>query len=138
MGSPFEAAAVTVDRGSVLLDTVKRGSFQREIRGVGTLVPVKILVVAANVEGRVVNRYVLPGAPMEPGTVMFDLANPKLAQDLFEAESQLKGAEADLANLKAQCDGLLFQQQSQLHRCGRTMSRPWCRIKPISNFRTRD
>jgi HlyD family secretion protein len=110
--SRLKPAAVTVDRGSVLLDTVKRGSFQREIRGVGTLVPVKILVVAANVEGRVVNRYVLPGAPMEPGTVMFDLANPKLAQDLFEAESQLKGAEADLANLKAQCDGLLFQQQS--------------------------
>lgn len=108
----LKPAAITVDRGSVLLDTVKRGSFQREIRGVGSLVPVKILVVAANVEGRVVNRYVLPGAPMEPGTVMFDLANPKLQQDLFDAESQLKGAEADLANLKAQCDGLLFQQQS--------------------------
>lgn len=110
--SRLKPAAITVDRGSVLLDTVKQGSFQREIRGVGTLVPVKILVVAANVEGRVVNRYVLPGAPMEPGTVMFDLANPKLQQDLFEAESQLKGAEAELANLKAQCDGLLFQQQS--------------------------
>ena len=108
----LKPAAITVDRGSVLLDTIKRGSFQREIRGVGSLVPVKILVVAANVEGRVVNRYVLPGAPMEPGTVMFDLANPKLQQDLFDAESQLKGAEADLANLKAQCDGLLFQQQS--------------------------
>jgi HlyD family secretion protein len=110
--SRLKPAAITVDRGSVLLDTVKQGSFQREIRGVGTLVPVKILVVAANVEGRVVNRYVLPGAPMEPGTVMFDLANPKLQQDLFEAESQLKGAEAELANLKALCDGLLFQQQS--------------------------
>jgi HlyD family secretion protein len=73
--SRLKPAAVTVDRGSVLLDTVKRGSFQREIRGVGTLVPVKILVVAANVEGRVINRYVLPGAPMEPGMVMFDLAN---------------------------------------------------------------
>ncbi len=108
----LKPAAISVDRGSVLLDTVKRGSFQREIRGVGSLVPVKILVVAANVEGRVVNRYVLPGAPMEPGTVMFDLANPKLQQDLFDAESQLKGAQADLANLKAQCDGLLFQQQS--------------------------
>jgi len=108
----LKPAAVSVDRSSVLLDTVKHGSFQREIRGVGTLVPVKIQVVASNVEGRVVNRYVLPGAPMQPGTVMFELANPKLQQDLFEAESQLKGAEADLANLKAQCDGLLFQQQS--------------------------
>jgi HlyD family secretion protein len=108
----LKPAAISVDRGSVLLDTVKRGSFQREIRGVGSLVPVKILVVAANVEGRVANRYVLPGAPMEPGTVMFELVNPKLQQDLFEAESQLKGAQADLANLRAQCDGLLFQQQS--------------------------
>ena len=52
----LKPAAITVDRGSVLLDTVKRGSFQREIRGVGSLVPVKILVVAANVEGRVVNQ----------------------------------------------------------------------------------
>jgi len=71
----------------------------REVRGVGTLVPLKILVVATNVEGRVTNRYVLPGTPLEVGTPMFELANPKIEQDLFEAESGLKGAEADLVNL---------------------------------------
>jgi HlyD family secretion protein len=43
---------------------------------------------------------------------MFDLANPKIEQDLFEAESQLKGAEADLANLRATLEGQLLAQQS--------------------------
>jgi HlyD family secretion protein len=108
----LKPAAMEADRASLLIDTVRHGSFVREVRGVGTLVPLKILVVAANVEGRVTNRYVLPGTPLAVGTLMFDLANPKIEQDLFEAESQLKGAEADLVNLRATLDGQLLAQQS--------------------------
>ena len=108
----LKSAAMEADRSALLIDTVRRGSFVREVRGVGTLVPLKVLVVSANVEGRVTNRYVLPGAPLEVGTLMYDLANPKIEQDLFEAESQLKGAEADLVNLKATLEGQLLAQQS--------------------------
>lgn len=108
----LKPAAMEADRASLLIDTVHRGSFVREVRGIGTLVPLKILVVAANVEGRVTNRYVLPGTPLEVGTLMYDLANPKIEQDLFEAESQLKGAEADLVNLRATLEGQLLAQQS--------------------------
>jgi HlyD family secretion protein len=43
---------------------------------------------------------------------MFELANPKIEQDLFEAESGLKGAEADLVNLRATLEGQLLAQQS--------------------------
>jgi HlyD family secretion protein len=108
----LKPAAMEVERTALLVDSVKRGSFVREVRGVGTLVAVKIQVVAANVEGRVSNRYVLPGTPLEVGTLMYDLANPKLEQDLFEAESQLKGADADLTNLKATLENQLLAQQS--------------------------
>jgi len=108
----LKPAAMEADRASLLIDTVHRGSFVREVRGVGTLVPLKILVVATNVEGRVTNRYVLPGTPLEVGTPMFELANPKIEQDLFEAESGLKGAEADLVNLRATLEGQLLAQQS--------------------------
>jgi len=108
----LKPAAMEADRASLLIDNVRHGSFVREVRGIGTLVPLKILVVAANIEGRVTNRYVLPGTPLEVGTLMFDLANPKIEQDLFEAESQLKGAEADLVNLRATLESQLFAQQS--------------------------
>ena len=107
----LKPAAMEADRAALLIDTVHRGSFVREVRGVGTLVPLKILVVATNVEGRVTNRYVLPGTPLEVGTPMFELANPKIEQDLFEAQSGLKGAEADLVNLRATLEGQLLAQQ---------------------------
>ena len=108
----LKPAAMAVDRNGLLIGTVQRGSFVREVRGVGSLVPIKIVVVAANVEGRVVNRHVLAGAPLDSGTPMFEIANPKLQQDLFEAQSQLQAATADLANLKAQLEGQLLQQRS--------------------------
>ena len=35
----MEPAAPTVDRATLLVDTVKRGAFVRQVRGLGTLVP---------------------------------------------------------------------------------------------------
>jgi HlyD family secretion protein len=89
-------------------DTVKRATsenpFLRQVRGNGTLVPEEILWIPTLSAGRVVRILVLPGARVKADTVLVELSNPDVDQAAFDAESQLKGAEADMANLRVQLD----------------------------------
>ncbi|MCB1100569.1 MAG: HlyD family efflux transporter periplasmic adaptor subunit, partial [Verrucomicrobiae bacterium] len=73
----------------------------RQVRGNGTLVPEHVLVVPAEVPGRVVNILVMPGAAVDEETVLVELSNPQLMQEQFEIEWQLKAAEAGLQELAA-------------------------------------
>jgi HlyD family secretion protein len=86
----------------------------RDVRGPGTLVPVDIQFVSLPVEGRVERIPALAGVRVEPDTVILVMSNPELEQNLFEAESQLRGGEADLENLRAQLDSQLLNQQGQV------------------------
>src|SRR6266496_2025767 len=89
-------------------DTVKRATsenpFLRQVRGNGTLVPEEILWIPTLSAGRVVRILVLPGARVKADTVLVELSNPDVDQAAFDAESQLKGADADMANLRVQLD----------------------------------
>ena len=102
--SNLEPAAPTVDRATVFIDTVKRGSMLRQVRGLGTLVPEEILYIAASDEGRVDRRLVQPGAKVKPDTILLELSNQRLEQEVLEAKSQLKAAEAIYANLQVQLE----------------------------------
>jgi HlyD family secretion protein len=85
-------------------DTVKRGEMLRQVRGNGTLVPEEILWIPTLSAGRVVRILVLPGARVKADTVLVELSNPDVDQAAFDAESQLKGAEADMVNIRVQLD----------------------------------
>ena len=61
----MKPAAPTVERATVWVDTVKRGSMVRQVRGLGTLVPVDIRWIAANTEGRVEKIVVWPGTAVQ-------------------------------------------------------------------------
>ena len=102
--SRLEPAAPSVERATVFVDSVGRGDMVLDVRGLGTLVPEVVLLIPARDEGRVDRRLLLPGVRVEPETVLFELSNPKLEQELFDAQSVLRGAEADYANLKAQLE----------------------------------
>ena len=102
--SRLEPAAPTVERATVFLDTVKRGPMVRQVRGLGTLIPEEIMYIPARDEGRVERRFVFPGTQVEPHTILLELSNPRLEQEVFEAKSQLKAAEAEYANLKVQLE----------------------------------
>ena len=58
----MEPAAPSVERATVLEDTVKRGSIIRQVRGVGTLVPEDTRWLPATTEGRVERILLRPGA----------------------------------------------------------------------------
>lgn len=105
-------AAPSVDRATVWSDEVKRGPMLRDVRGLGTLVPEDIRWIPAQTDSRV-DRWVLrPGATVKPNSVIMELSDPTLQREELDAEFQLKGAEADFANLKVQVDSDLMNQKA--------------------------
>ncbi len=110
----MEPAAPTVDRATLLLDTVKQGPFVRQVRGLGTLVPEDTRWLPANTNGRVERILLRPGAPVRSDTVILELTNPQVEQEALNAQLALQSAEAALENLRVQLQNELLVQQSQL------------------------
>jgi HlyD family secretion protein len=69
-------------------------------------------VVSAPVEGRVERIPALPGATVQADTVLLELTDPEVEQAAVEAESQLRAAEADFEDLRAQLESQLLNQQA--------------------------
>jgi HlyD family secretion protein len=110
--SRLRPAAPTVDRATIWPDEVKRGPMLREVRGLGTLVPEDIRWIPAQTNATVERIVLRPGAIVHPNSVILELSDPQLQRDLLDAEYQLKGAEADYANLKVQVNSQLMNQKS--------------------------
>jgi multidrug efflux pump subunit AcrA (membrane-fusion protein) len=110
----LKPAAPEVDRATIWTDTVKRGPMLRQVRGPGTLVPRedKIRLIPAETEATVVRIRVLPGAKVEPDTVLMDLVDPTLQEELLDAELQLKAAQADYTNTRARLQSDLMTQKA--------------------------
>ena len=118
--SRLKPAAPTVERNLVWIDTVKRGPMVRQVRGLGTLVPEEIRWIAARTQGRVDKIVLRPGAIVEPGSLILELANPDVESNAANAESQLRAAEAQLANLKVQLESQLLQAEAAASRARST------------------
>jgi HlyD family secretion protein len=110
--SRLKPAAPTVERAVVWPDTVKRGPMVRQVRGLGTLVPEDIRWIPATTQARVEKIVLRPGTPVKADSVILELSNPQLDQELMDAELKLKGAEAGLANLRVQLQNDLLTQRA--------------------------
>jgi HlyD family secretion protein len=112
--SRLKPAAPTVERSTVWVDTVKRGSVLRQVRGLGTLVPMEgsIQFLPAVTEGRVEKILELPGAQVKADTILLELSNPQLTQEALDAEWKLKASEADYKNLQVQLASQVLAQKS--------------------------
>ena len=110
--SRLKPAAPEVDRSAVWIDSVKRGAMDIQVRGLGKLVPEKILWIPAPVEGRVAQEMVLPGMAVKPQTVLLELTNPEIEQAALDAQWQLKAAEADYASLQAKLSSQHLDQRA--------------------------
>lgn len=112
--SRLKPAAPTVDRATIWTDEVKRGPMLREVHGLGTLVPEDIRWIPAQTNARVEKIVLRPGvdAVVKPDTVILELSDPQVQRDMLDAQFQLKGAEADYANLKVQVNSQLMNQKS--------------------------
>lgn len=111
--SKLKPAAPTIESGTVWPGEVKRGDIPRNVRGIGTLVPEDIRQIPAVTNGRIEKRHVKPGAQVKADTVLLEMSNPELERDALDALTQLRGAEAELANQKVQLQSNRLNQQSQ-------------------------
>jgi HlyD family secretion protein len=112
--SRLKPAAPSVDGNQLYKGTVTRGTFVRQVRGLGTLVPEEIRFVPALNAGRVEKRHLQQGAQVKAETVLVELSNPELEQAMADAESQFRASGANLTTLKAQLNKQIIDQDSTL------------------------
>jgi HlyD family secretion protein len=109
----LKPAAQTVERATMIIDTVKQGELVVTRRGLGTLVPEEISVVPATTSGRVVKRLALPGTNVTPDTVILELISPEVQQQLKDAELAFNAAESAYKNREVDLQSQLLTQKSQ-------------------------
>jgi RND family efflux transporter MFP subunit len=110
----LKPAAPTVDASTIWPDTVKRGPMVRQVRGLGTLVPREdsIELIPTQTDATVVRIRALPGTMVTPDTILMDLADPQLQQELLNAQLALKGAQADYKSLQATLQSTLMDKRA--------------------------
>jgi HlyD family secretion protein len=111
----LKPAAPTVDRSTIWTDTVKRGPLVRQVRAsTGNLVPREdsIELIPAQTDATVVRIRVLPGTQVTPNTIIMDLADPQLQQEVLNARLELKAAQADYKSLQATLESTLMDKKT--------------------------
>ena len=96
----LKPAAPSIDRSSVVIDSVRRGDMVIDVRGPGSLVPEQIRWVSAITAGRVDRIDVRPGATVTDTTTLLELSNPDVQLEALSAQQQLNAAEAALVTLR--------------------------------------
>lgn len=110
----LDPALPQVPRAATWIGTVERGDFMREVRGPGSLVPKVIRWIPASSGGRVERVVAKAGVRVESDTVLVEMSNPELAQQLEEARWAAEAARADRDSLAAELDRALLEAESAL------------------------
>jgi HlyD family secretion protein len=110
----LEPASPQVDRQSVWIDTVKRGDLLREVRGPGQLVPKEIRWISADSTARVERVLIRPGAIVEPDTLILELRNPEIDDQMLGARAAVEAAKADLEARRISLQSQVLDQQAQI------------------------
>jgi HlyD family secretion protein len=82
------------------------------VRGSGSLVPEDTRWIPAATSGRVERIIVRPGTEVEASTVILELSNPALEQELQDAQLRVKSAESSLMNLRVQLENDQLQREA--------------------------
>ena len=110
--SQLKPAAPGVESAAVYTDTVRQGTFMRQVRGPGTLVPEQIVIISARTNGRIEEILVQPGTTVDPGTLIMRLSNPDVQLQLLEAERLLTQARSQLIQLQATLQSQTLTQEA--------------------------
>jgi HlyD family secretion protein len=110
--SRLQPADPVVDRASLWIDTVKKGTMIRQVRGLGSLVPEDTRWITAMTDGRVERKCVEPGASVSPDTIILELSNPRLQQETLNAEWDWKAAQQSYLDLEVRLESQQLSQQA--------------------------
>ena len=110
--SRLKPAAPPVERGTLWIDTVKRGTMTRDVNAPGTLQPEYVRNITALTSGRVEELPIKPGATVTPNTVLVVMSSPDEEIKKLQDEQQLNQAIGNLATLKTTLHQQILAQQS--------------------------
>ncbi len=100
-----------VDRTKLTIETVQHGTMEVKVGANGQLLSRNIEQLAARVSGRVATADIKPGAVVQVGQVLVELANPQLTASAEEAQSAYEGALAELRAAEAELQTQLMNQE---------------------------
>lgn len=109
--SRLKPAAPSVDRATLVIDTVKQGAMVRDVRGPGTLTPESPTFISAVTSGRVDRVYLRPGAHVQANTVLLEMSNPDVELQALSADQQVSAAEAALVTLRTSLENQRLSQE---------------------------
>jgi HlyD family secretion protein len=96
----LDPAAPGVDRDTVWIGEVERGTLVRQVRGHGTLVPEELRWVQAQTTGRVDTIHVEPGNRVKAQDILLELSDPEVERSAVDAENALRRTGAELDSLR--------------------------------------
>lgn len=100
-----------IDRTTLSIETVRQGTMEIKVGANGQLVSKHIEQLAAQVSGRVAKADIKPGAVVQVGQVLVELANPQLTASAEEAQSAWEGAVAELHSEEAELQNTMMNQE---------------------------
>jgi len=108
----LEQRAPSVDRATLWIDSVTRGTMTRQVRAPGTLTPEHIRYVVAVTSGRVEVLPVRPGVTVTPETVILELSNPDVQLEMLNAQSAVTNAQQQYVTLQTSLESQRLQQET--------------------------
>jgi HlyD family secretion protein len=108
--------AASVPRASIWTETVRRGTFVRQVPLRGALVSERVQWLSATSEARVATIAVRPGAVVRANTVIVVLENAELELASLEADRLAASAESSLLELDVNTDAELATRDAHLAR----------------------
>jgi HlyD family secretion protein len=110
----LDPAAPSVERATLLIDSVARGDIVRDVRAPGTLVSEQIRYITAQASARVERLASESGRNVETGDLLLGLSNPDLQIQTMQAEQQVRQAQIDLLNLRTNLRSQILAQEGVL------------------------
>jgi HlyD family secretion protein len=112
--SRLESRPPSVERSTLWIDSVRRGTMLRQVRAPGTLLPEHVRIISAVTAGRVETLPIKAGVTVEPNSLICDLSNPDVQLQALEAERQLSLEQGTLVQLKQSLETARLAEASTL------------------------
>lgn len=117
----LKPAAPSVEKQSLLIDTVKQGAMVFQVRGTGTLVPVDVRIITAQTSCKVERILRYPGSEITEQSVIAELSSPELQQSAQDAFWNLKRAESDFTLQALNQKGIVASARAEFREAEATL-----------------
>ena len=116
--SRLESRPPSVEKSTLWIDSVKRGTMLRQVRAPGTLLPEHVRIISAVTAGRVETLPIKAGVTVTPESEITLLSNPDVQLAALDAERNLSLAQGTLLTLKQSLETSKLAEASAVTQAG--------------------